>query len=88
MLSGSELACIACKGPMVAREEVPYPGQGPKLEVYECADEACHRKAVILFEPGGGLSDEERGWVEREVARRGAFFPSDFRGPQGSRFGR
>jgi hypothetical protein len=59
--------------------------KGPRIEVYRCPDTACARKVAVIYEPGGGLSQDQRTWVEREVARTGAFFPQDYPGMGGPR---
>lgn len=81
------IPCPACTEPMARVEVVDEPRV--KLDTYRCNREACGRKAVVVFEPEGGLSEPEQSFVEREIARRGAFFPSDFTGSHGTgRFGR
>lgn len=83
--SGSAPNCLRCGQEMQGNEKVNHPGGSCRIEVYACP---CGRKAVIMFELAGGLSVEEDDWVQREVARRGAFFPSDFSGGGQGRFGR
>lgn len=68
---------------MAATESVEHPGGAARVEAYACE---CGRKAVVMFEHKGGLTEDEQGWVEREVARRGSFFPGDY-GGGGPRFG-
>lgn len=85
--SESVVRCRACGTEMRAEDVVTPPkGSGPVIEMFQCPDEECARRAAVIFEPAGGMSDDERSFVEREVARRGAFFPSDF-GSSGGKFG-
>lgn len=82
--SSSSVLCLSCRESMTPGETVAHPGGAAQLEVYDCI--SCGRKAVISYELRGELSAEEASWVEREVGRRGAFFPSDY-GGGGPRFG-
>ena len=68
-----------CRQAMTRAEVVPHPNGAVHLEFYACSSAACGRRAAVLWELRGTLSDEDRTWVEREVARRGYFFPSDYR---------
>lgn len=70
---------------MVRVEVVAQSEQGPPLDCYQCPDDTCKRKAIVVFEPSGGLSEKEATFVEREIARRGAFFPSDTTGGRQTR---
>jgi hypothetical protein len=80
--SNAVIVCPACGGAMLLEGQpiVPPKGKGPTVEMYQCEGEMCQRRAALIFEPEGGLTDEDRSWVEREVARRGAFFPADYTG--------
>lgn len=71
------ILCPAC-GLAMIRKDASL-DRGVEIDTYQCPDEECARKAVVVFEPPGGLSEEDQSWVEREIARRGAFFPSDYR---------
>ena len=83
--SASTLLCLQCGLEMSPRETVAHPAGAAQLELYEC--EPCRRRAVITFEHRDLTSDEE-SWVEREVAARGSFFPTDFSVRGHGRFGR
>lgn len=86
--SDSAVRCRACGSEMRPEDVVTPPtGTGPVIEMYQCPDDECARRAAVIFEPAGGMNDDDRSFVEREVARRGAFFPSDF-GGGGGKFGR
>lgn len=50
------------------------------IDMYRCPVDECARKAVLVHEPSGGLAEDQRSFVEREIARHGAFFPSDYTG--------
>lgn len=93
MSSESAVRCRGCREFMKASETVAPPDAGegvtgPVIEVYVCETESCQLRAAILFEPQGGLTDEQRSFVEREVGRRGAFFPSDLTGGFSGKYGR
>lgn len=77
------ITCPSCFGAMSRREVVEQPSgvPGPRIELYQCVDAECARKAALMYEPGGGLTEDQKTFVEREVARLGAFFPSDYTGP-------
>lgn len=77
--SESAVQCIRCGDTMGLQETVQQP-KGATIEVYACAREECQLRAVVIFEIHGGLSPEQQSWVEKEVARRGSFFPMDFTG--------
>lgn len=76
------ITCPSCSGQMSRREVVEQKGgtPGPRIELYQCVDVECARKAALMYEPGGGLTDDQQTFIEREVARLGAFFPSDYTG--------
>ena len=77
------LTCPGCAGAMARVQEVRKDGLGRPIEVdlYKCGDDDCARRVVVFFEPSGGaLSADDRSWVEKEVGRLGAFFPSDYTG--------
>jgi hypothetical protein len=85
--SGSSVICNRCGEMSLIQEVIEHPKgrQGPQVEVYQC--QACKARQSLICEPVGGLDDEQLSWVEREVERRGSFFPSDY-GGGGGRFGR
>lgn len=87
MSSESAVRCLNCGGDMRPEEVVTPPKGGPTIEMYECGNDECKRRAALIFEPAGGMGEDDRSFVEREVARRGAFFPSDF-GAAGGKYGR
>lgn len=80
------LECRKCGDPLadVADEGITQGTDGPQILVYRCP--RCEIKAVVIFEPTGGVTPEQESWVQREVAARGHFFPSDF--TVGGSFGR
>ena len=78
------IPCEACGRPL-GRVETFAEGR-TTFDVYQCAESPCARKAVVIYEPPGGLLDEEVTFIEREIARHGAFFPGDYTG--GHRFDR
>lgn len=67
-------------GTMLLVAEEKESEDGPRVEVYQCERGDCGRRVAVVYEPAGGMSEEQQSWVEREVARHGAFFPSDYRG--------
>lgn len=76
------LRCPACESEMLVVERMRQDDQRRPLHIdlYRCPAEECGRKAVVMFEPAGGLAEDQRTFVEKEIARRGAFFPSDYTG--------
>lgn len=85
--SESAVHCRRCGVPCALTEVVEHPSghKGPVVEFYACQQEGCGRRAAVTFEPDGGLDAEQATWVEREVARRGAFFPADYGVGRGGR---
>ncbi len=83
--SDSVINCLRCGQPCACTEVIEHPQgkKGPQVEMYAC--EACGAKAGVFFEPLGGSDEEAATFVEREIARRGAFFPTDFTGGSGFR---
>ena len=82
MASALAVMCHACSATMALVLEVPNPegmADGVRIEVYQCSADGCGRKVDVIYEPVTGLTEPEKTWVEREVARTGAFFPSDYR---------
>lgn len=86
------IPCHVCGRVMQRIEE--FREDRAAFDLYQCQQASCGRKTSIVFEPEGGPTPDERSFVEREVARRGAFFPSDYTrgvgklGPGGGGFGR
>lgn len=77
------LLCPHCRTRALAMvEDVRHPDGQLFLQFYACppADEGgCARRVALWWELSGtGVSGEQQTWVEREVARRGHFFPSDY----------
>lgn len=69
--------CEHCRGVMKRAFEERHPDGLAFLDGYQC--DGCGRKAVLYWEmTGRGVTPEVRGWVEREIAKKGSFFPSDF----------
>lgn len=72
-----QLVRCPCREVMKRQEEVTHPDGAAYLEFYACPADG--RKLVLWWElTGGGVTPEQRSWVEKEVARRGSFFPSDY----------
>ena len=69
--------CHVCSEPMARVETVGQTADGPAFDCYQCQVGGCGRKVVVVFEPAGGLSAPQQTFIEQEIARRGAFFPSD-----------
>lgn len=80
------LVCRKCADPLLelADEGIQQGTDGPQILVYRCA--RCEIKAVVIFEPQGGVNSDQESWVQREVAIRGSFFPQDYQ--VGGGFGR
>jgi hypothetical protein len=82
------LLCVTCHQPMERIDIVEQNDQGPRMEFYQCPAATCSgAKLAIIFELGGDLTATQQSYVEREVARRGSFFPADYmqgggRGPR------
>lgn len=86
MAGDSSLTCNNCGDLMKYVTTMTYPdGAGPILEAYECERSECGRKAVLAFQPQGGLTKEHESWVDQELRRTGSFFPSDWTGSRGPR---
>ena len=79
------IPCQGCGAEAIERVE-QLRENGVVVDLYKCGNEECGRKAVIIYEPTGGYSEDQQTFIQKEVARRGAFFPSDFTG--GNRFRR
>lgn len=71
--------CPGCQAQM-SRVQVVAQDKGPRIELYKCANDECARKAALVYEPGTGLTQDQQTFIEREIARMGAFFPSDYTG--------
>lgn len=80
------IPCQGCGGTL-ARVERVEEGK-TRFDLYQCADDSCRRKVAVIFEPVGGLAAEESTYIQREIARRGAFFPADYGSSGGRGFGR
>jgi hypothetical protein len=81
MAGGNELAlpCHGCGAAMRRVMQVEETPKGPAIDVYQCETDGCKLKIDVIYEPAGGLSEAQKTWLEREVARTGAFFPADYR---------
>ena len=74
------LSCHVCGAGAERTQETQDPeglAKGVRIEAYQCVRDECRRKIMVIYEPAGGLDEEQRTWVEREVMRAGAFFPAD-----------
>lgn len=72
------IICPTCRATLLRVDVVEQSAQGPRIEFYQCEKDTCVGKLAVLFELSGDLRPTEPGFVEREVGRRGAFFPQDF----------
>ena len=69
------IICPACHQPYTRSEVVEQSAEGPRIEFYRC--ETCVAgKLAVLFELDAAHAPPAPGFVEREIARHGAFFPS------------
>lgn len=87
-MNSTSVICRKCGDLMPQRETMDHPPGGldqPHIEAYEC--QRCSLRAVVMFEPVGGSNPEQTTWVEEQVAQRGSFFPTDWTGSRGPRFG-
>jgi len=76
------VTCPACGATAVLDEVVPQSARGPRLEFFSCKATGCTGgKLAVVFEVSETLVAPDPSYVEAEVARRGAFFPSDGRPP-------
>jgi hypothetical protein len=79
--------CHLCHQPMVSLETVEQTADHPRMEFLQCQNPSgCSGgRLAVIYELSGDHAPVEPGLVEREIARRGAFFPSDYnagrRGP-------
>jgi hypothetical protein len=74
------LRCATCGADMTRVDRAPHPGAAIELDFYQCSVLTCGRKVALWWElTGKPLTADEMSWVEREVRRRGAFFPADYR---------
>ena len=88
MSDAPALSCPSCGLMMVLTgTERGESGRPLLVHLYQCADVDCARRGAVFFEPatGGAVTAEEKTWVERVIARHGAFFPSDHTGSGGLR---
>ena len=86
MNTETQVACHECGVLMLPQETIEESDKGPRILLFKCADASCGRKVALIQEPGQGMTQAQENWVIREVARSGAYFPSDGRAP--GRFGR
>lgn len=77
------IPCPQCGDPLARVEEMRE--NGVVVDLYKCQLEDCGRKAVVIYEPSGGYGEDQQTFIQREIARRGAFFPSDYTGNRGLR---
>lgn len=78
-MTAQDLTCPSCQQAMRWLEQESHPDGGLDLQVYQCANPSCLRKACLVWwELQQGMSPGQRSWVEEQVMRRGSFFPSDF----------
>lgn len=77
------IACPRCHAPLALFDLLEQTAETPRLEFYTCQADGCSPlKFAVYWERGDGLGPPEPGFVDREVARRGAFFPSDYQAGQ------
>lgn len=75
------IECDKCGAMLERVAEVPVSERNPRMEIYQCKAEGCiPTKIALIFEPERALSAEQKTFVERELARHGAFFPHDYTG--------
>ena len=75
------LPCRACGGELervAAVADAPGMLKGVLVETYACTASGCGRKTVLVWEPVGGATPDQKTWVEKEVMRAGSFFPGDY----------
>lgn len=83
MVEASLIRCATCRQVMERIEEASPDSGAAVVEFYACQ---CGRKLALFWEmTGEGATKDTQDWVEREIARRGSFFPSDH---TANRFGR
>ena len=81
---------IACPNPDCEGREMgrvstaDVPDQTGTLAQYECS--MCGRRAAVIFNPIGGMSQASQSWVDNELRTNGYVFPADYTG-SGSNFG-
>lgn len=77
MSDEAAIRCASCRDLMRRVSEQANPDRSAHLEFYAC--QGCGRKLALWWElTGAEPSAEQRSWVEREVAAKGSFFPSDY----------
>ncbi len=82
------ILCATCHQPLERFDAVDQSEHGPRQDYYQCSRDGCTGgKLAVLFELSGEHAPIEPGFVQREVARRGAFWPSDLAGSGGFRGG-
>lgn len=75
-----QIACRfeGCAGQMQPTDAVEHPKGEARIDLLACS--VCGRRAAMMWEIADAWSAEAASWVEQEVAKRGAFFPSDYGG--------
>ena len=68
--------CRVCQLQMELEDVVEQSETTPRIEVLKCP--TGHGKIACVFELTFGGTAETEAFVQREIARRGAFFPSDY----------
>ena len=73
--------CPTCRAEMVRMTCLEATGETPRIETYQCQRGDCRRRPKLaVIHEFEGFTPEVESFVRREVARTGAFFPSDFTG--------
>lgn len=78
-MAEEQLLRCSCRAAMTRVGTKDHPDGTQHLEFYQCTATECARRVCLWWELTGRPTEEQRSWVEREVARNGAFFPSDYR---------
>jgi len=81
MTTETQVVCHACGVLMLVANTIEQSESGPRIVLLQCPDASCGRKSALIQEPSSGMTQESENWVMREVARSGAYFPSDGRAP-------
>lgn len=77
------ILCPSCRQPLERGEVIDQTDKNPRIDFYACPREGCQGNKIAVFFEVSGQHTHEPGFVEREIARRGAFFPADFQGNRG-----
>lgn len=72
------MTCRRCGTDMVVETEIR--DNNAEVDIFVCQNASCVARVAVIWEPEGGYTEAQQTWIEREIARHGAFFPTDYTG--------